>query len=266
MPSSISAPDSGQFVRLCAHKPAQPKTQISKTLRFFQPSPHKHLRAFRPQTCAALRAQIRISAHWWRAAFSAASSHTLPQGVPMSPYAQQLAHARFQAIHQLVTAMEATDDPAETRRCALAIFSAPDPCELDDEIELTDDDDANEDDDDGDGDGDTDGDEDDRDDTTLDTPSTPSPSSATAPRAAQAPGPAASPDSHAPCSTPPQPAPPIRTHSTPTGAASLDRLQPPRAIALAPPVTPAQRSKDIHPRRPEPAAAGYEIIARPAAT
>ena len=58
----------------------------------------------------------------------------------MSPYAEQLAYARLEALRQLMAAMQATDDPAETRRCALAIFSAPDPCDLDDEIELVDDD------------------------------------------------------------------------------------------------------------------------------
>jgi hypothetical protein len=54
----------------------------------------------------------------------------------MSPYAEELAHARVEALRQLIDAMREAEDPAEKRRCAVAIFNAPDPCDLDDEIEL----------------------------------------------------------------------------------------------------------------------------------
>jgi hypothetical protein len=57
----------------------------------------------------------------------------------MSPYAQELAHARLDALRELVDALNAAEDPAEKRRCAVAIFSAPDPSDIDDAIELDDD-------------------------------------------------------------------------------------------------------------------------------
>jgi hypothetical protein len=60
----------------------------------------------------------------------------------MSPYAEELAHARLEALRQLIDAMREAEDPAEKRRCAVAIFNAPDPCDLDDEIELEDEEDA----------------------------------------------------------------------------------------------------------------------------
>jgi hypothetical protein len=57
----------------------------------------------------------------------------------MSPYAQELAHARLGALRELVNALNAAEDPAEKRRCAVAVFNAPDPCDIDDAIELEDD-------------------------------------------------------------------------------------------------------------------------------
>jgi hypothetical protein len=57
----------------------------------------------------------------------------------MSPYATELAHARLGALRELVDALNAAEDPAEKRRCAVAIFNAPDPCDIDDAIELDDD-------------------------------------------------------------------------------------------------------------------------------
>ena len=57
----------------------------------------------------------------------------------MSPYATHLAHARLDALRQLVAALNQAETPDEKRRCAVAIFNAPDPCEIDDEIELEDD-------------------------------------------------------------------------------------------------------------------------------
>ena len=159
----------------------------------------------------------------------------------MSPYAEELAHARLGAIRQLVTAMEATDDPAETRRCALAIFSAPDPCDLDDEIELVDDEDENEDED-GDGDGnddrDQDGDDDDLDDTTPLPPSTPVPRSAAAPRAERSVTAAASPASQAPNSASPQPLPLARAHIAPADVL-IEQHRTAHASDLSPPVAPA---------------------------
>ena len=158
----------------------------------------------------------------------------------MSPYAEELAHARLGAIRQLVTAMEATDDPAETRRCALAIFSAPDPCDLDDEIELVDDEDENEDEDgDGDGDGDQDGDDDDREGTTPLLPSTPAPRSAAAPRADRSAAAAASHASQAPNSASPQPIPLARVHIAPAADVLIEQHRTAHASDLGPPVAPA---------------------------
>ena len=153
----------------------------------------------------------------------------------MSPYAEELAHARLGAIRQLVTAMEATDDPAETRRCALAIFSAPDPCDLDDEIELVDDEDESEDED---GDGDTDGDDDDREDTTPDTPSTPLPRAIAASRADRSTTAAASPASLAPNSASPQPVPLARVHIAPADVL-IEQHRTAHASDLGPFVAPA---------------------------
>ncbi len=59
----------------------------------------------------------------------------------MSPYASELAHARLDALRTLVDALNEAETPEEKRRCAVAILSAPDPCDLDDEIELVDDED-----------------------------------------------------------------------------------------------------------------------------
>ena len=50
----------------------------------------------------------------------------------MSPYAQSLAHARLEALHALIEALRAADTPAEKRRCATALFNAPDPNDIDD--------------------------------------------------------------------------------------------------------------------------------------
>ena len=58
----------------------------------------------------------------------------------MSPYGEQLAHARLCALRKLIDALNEAETPDEKRRCAVAIFNAPDPCDLDDEIELVDDD------------------------------------------------------------------------------------------------------------------------------
>ena len=59
----------------------------------------------------------------------------------MSPYASELAHARLDALRTLVDALNQAETPEEKRRCAVAIFNAPDPSDLDDQIELVDDDD-----------------------------------------------------------------------------------------------------------------------------
>ncbi len=64
----------------------------------------------------------------------------------MSPYAETLANARIDAIKMLVDAMNDAEDPAEKRRCAVAILNAPEPNELDDEIEWTEDEDEGNDD------------------------------------------------------------------------------------------------------------------------
>jgi hypothetical protein len=58
----------------------------------------------------------------------------------MSPYAEKLAHARLDALEALMDALKDAESPDEKRRCAVAIFNAPDPCDLDDTIELIDDD------------------------------------------------------------------------------------------------------------------------------
>ena len=58
----------------------------------------------------------------------------------MSPYASELAFARLDALRTLIDALNEAESPEEKRRCAVAIFNAPDPCELDDEIELEDED------------------------------------------------------------------------------------------------------------------------------
>ena len=67
----------------------------------------------------------------------------------MSPYATTLAHARLDALRKLIAALDEADTPEEKRRCAVAIFNAPDPSDLDDEIECEEDetDDADESDD-----------------------------------------------------------------------------------------------------------------------
>ena len=57
----------------------------------------------------------------------------------MSPYATELAFARLDALRTLIDALNEAETPDEKRRCAVAIFNAPDPCDLDDEIELEDD-------------------------------------------------------------------------------------------------------------------------------
>ncbi len=57
----------------------------------------------------------------------------------MSPYASELASARLDALRTLIDALNEAQTPDEKRRCAVAIFNAPDPCDLDDEIELEDD-------------------------------------------------------------------------------------------------------------------------------
>ena len=54
----------------------------------------------------------------------------------MSPYASELAHARLDALRTLVDALNQAETPEEKRRCAVAIFNAPDPSDLDDAIEL----------------------------------------------------------------------------------------------------------------------------------
>ncbi len=54
----------------------------------------------------------------------------------MSPYALELATARLDALRTLIDALNEAETPDEKRRCAVAIFNAPDPCDLDDEIEL----------------------------------------------------------------------------------------------------------------------------------
>ena len=59
----------------------------------------------------------------------------------MSPYATELASARLNALRTLIDALNEAETPDEKRRCAVAIFNAPDPCNLDDEIELEDDED-----------------------------------------------------------------------------------------------------------------------------
>ncbi len=59
----------------------------------------------------------------------------------MSSYASELANARLNALRTLVDALKEAETPEEKRRCAVAIFNAPDPCDLDDEIELVDDED-----------------------------------------------------------------------------------------------------------------------------
>ena len=58
----------------------------------------------------------------------------------MSPYALELAEARLDALRTLIDALNEAETPDEKRRCAVAIFNAPDPCDLDDEIEVDDDD------------------------------------------------------------------------------------------------------------------------------
>ncbi len=57
----------------------------------------------------------------------------------MSPYAEELANARLDALRTLLDALKQAETPDEKRRCAVAIFNAPDPCDLDDAIELDDD-------------------------------------------------------------------------------------------------------------------------------
>ncbi len=59
----------------------------------------------------------------------------------MSPYATELAEARLDALRTLIDALNEAETPDEKRRCAVAIFNAPDPCDLDDSIELEDDED-----------------------------------------------------------------------------------------------------------------------------
>ena len=65
----------------------------------------------------------------------------------MSPYASELAHARLDALRTLVDALNQAETPEEKRRCAVAIFNAPDPSDLDDQIELVDDEDQDDQDD-----------------------------------------------------------------------------------------------------------------------
>ena len=48
-----------------------------------------------------------------------------------SPYAYELAHARLDALRQLIEALNSANSPAEKRRCAVAIFNAPPPSDLD---------------------------------------------------------------------------------------------------------------------------------------
>jgi hypothetical protein len=62
----------------------------------------------------------------------------------LSPYAEELALARLDALRELIDAMTAAEDPAEKRRCAVAIFNAPDPCDIDDSVELEDDEETDE--------------------------------------------------------------------------------------------------------------------------
>ncbi len=62
----------------------------------------------------------------------------------MSPYATELASARLDALRTLIDALNEAETPDEKRRCAVAIFNAPDPCDLDDEIELEEDDETDE--------------------------------------------------------------------------------------------------------------------------
>ena len=59
----------------------------------------------------------------------------------MSHYSEKLACARYDALQVLIDAMRQADSPAEKRRCAVALLNAPDPCDLDNTIELIDDDD-----------------------------------------------------------------------------------------------------------------------------
>ena len=59
----------------------------------------------------------------------------------MSPYASELARSRLDALRALVDALHQAKSPDEKRRCAVAIFNAPDPCDLDEEIEFSDDND-----------------------------------------------------------------------------------------------------------------------------
>ncbi len=65
----------------------------------------------------------------------------------MSPYASELARARLDALRALIDALNEAESPDEKRRCAVAIFNAPDPFDLDDEIEFKSDDDTNDEDD-----------------------------------------------------------------------------------------------------------------------
>ena len=58
----------------------------------------------------------------------------------MSPYALELAEARLDALRTLIDALNEAETPEEKRRCAVAIFNTPDPCDYDDEIEVDDDD------------------------------------------------------------------------------------------------------------------------------
>ena len=61
----------------------------------------------------------------------------------MSPYALELASARLDALRTLIDALNEAETPDEKRRCAVAIFNAPDPCDLDDELDLEDNDETN---------------------------------------------------------------------------------------------------------------------------
>ncbi len=57
----------------------------------------------------------------------------------MSPYASALATARLDAIRTLVDALNEAESPEEKRRCAVAIFNAPAPFDLDDATESVED-------------------------------------------------------------------------------------------------------------------------------
>src|SRR6185369_10382156 len=139
-------------VRLCARKPVPSCAPHAKISQFSYPIPHNDLREISARAVTGLRAQTRDGA-------PSIEPHTFPRGSDlhvarrtlffalwspaMSPYSQTLATARLDALQALVQALKDAETPDEKRRCAVAIFNAPDPCDLDDTIEFDDDSDAN---------------------------------------------------------------------------------------------------------------------------